>query len=169
MRRIALCIQYDGTNYKGWQKQLELNTVQFTLEGAISQLDPRGPCKVFAAGRTDSGVHAAAQIVHFDCVCPIPVKSWPSALNGRLPNSIKVRDAVLRPSKWHACYSAIYRRYRYTIFNARSPNLFLEPWTWHRYQKKLDHLKMEEALKSLLGSYLLAFSLNSIPLTLSPR
>ena len=73
-RRIALCVQYDGTDFSGWQKQTNASSIQEVLEQAISQLE-QGPIKTFAAGRTDSGVHAAGQVAHFDCSGPIISKS----------------------------------------------------------------------------------------------
>ncbi len=106
-----------------------------------------------AAGRTDSGVHAAAQVVHFDAAGPIPVGRWARALNGRLPPTIRVRAAAEVPGDWHACFSATYRRYRYTIHNGRTPNLFLAPWSWHRYQWRLDEQAMARCLEALLGEH----------------
>ena len=151
LRRIALSVQYDGEGFCGWQKQPHGISVQGVLEEAISSLDGLRPIKAIAAGRTDAGVHAAGQVVHFDCSGPIPIESWSSALNGRLPKAIRVREAILRPSSWHACYSAIYRRYRYSIFNGCRPNLFVAPWTWHRYKFHLDDELMRVALDGLIG------------------
>ena len=153
LRRIALCLQYDGSAYCGWQRQPRDPSVQETLEAALAQLDPRGPATVVAAGRTDSGVHASGQVVHFDCAGPIPAHRWPAALNGRLPASIRVRSAAPVAPDWHACFSATYRRYRYTIYNARIPNLFLAPWSWHRYQFQLDEDRMRAALEEMLGEH----------------
>ena len=149
--RIALVIQYDGSNFCGWQNQKDSITVQGTLEEKISELYPSKSVKVIAAGRTDSGVHASGQVVHFDYSGPIPIQRWTSALNGRLPLSIKVLEAVIVPSEWHACYSAKYRRYRYSIFNGSYPNLFLQNISWHRYRFKLDVNLMKHALNDLLG------------------
>ena len=166
-RRIALCLQYDGGHFCGWQRQPGQISVQETLDGAISALDPppsgspltaalpsgQIPCRSTAAGRTDAGVHAAAQVVHFDCHGPIPAERWAAALNGRLPASIRVRaGAAVRPD-WHACFSAQYRRYRYTIYNGRRPNLFLAPYSWHRYQRRLQEQRMLELLQELLGHH----------------
>ena len=151
IRRIALSLQYEGSAFCGWQRQRQGNSVQAALDEAISQLDPIRPVHTVAAGRTDAGVHAAGQVVHFDCCGPIPAWRWAPALNGRLPGTIRVREAVERPLDWHACYSATYRRYRYTIYNGRRPNLFLTPWTWHRYQARLDDGLMREALQGLIG------------------
>ena len=152
-QRIALCLQYDGAAFRGWQRQALHSSVQETLEVAIAQLDPAASQRVVAAGRTDSGVHAAAQVVHFDAMGPIPPGRWPKALNGRLPPSIRVRAASAVPDDWHACFSASYRRYRYTVHNGRTPNLFLTPWSWQRHQVRLDEAAMGEALGSLLGEH----------------
>ncbi|MFN5463909.1 MAG: tRNA pseudouridine(38-40) synthase TruA [Cyanobacteriota bacterium] len=152
-QRIALCLQYDGAAFHGWQRQARHASVQEALEAAVAALDPDGPGRVVAAGRTDSGVHAAAQVAHFDAVGPIPAHRWPKALNGRLPSSIRVRAACAVADDWHACFSASYRRYRYTIHNGKLPNLFLAPWTWHRYELRLDEQRMAEALAALLGEH----------------
>jgi len=153
LRRIALCLQYDGRAFHGWQRQHNAGSVQETLEGAIRRLDPAGSGQTMAAGRTDAGVHAAAQVVHFDCAGPIPAQRWPKALNGALPASVRVRAAAEVPDHWHACFSATYRRYRYTIYNGCTPNLFLAPWCWHRYRHRLDERSMAEALSELVGEH----------------
>ena len=153
VKRIALSLQYEGSAFCGWQRQRQGTSVQSVLEDAIAQLDPQRPVQTFAAGRTDAGVHAAGQVVHFDSSGPIPASRWAPALNGRLPGTIRVREAVERPLNWHACYSATYRRYRYSIYNGRRPNLFLTPWTWHRYHARLDDQLMIEALEGLLGTH----------------
>jgi tRNA pseudouridine38-40 synthase len=98
-------------------------------------------------------VHAAAQVVHFDAAGPIPASRWPQALNGRLPPTIRVRAAAAVSPDWHACFSAQYRRYRYTIYNGRAPNLFLAPWSWHRYNVRLDEGRMAAALRELRGEH----------------
>ena len=149
--RIALVIQYDGSGFRGWQNQKDSITVQGTLEAKVAELDPNRPIKVIAAGRTDSGVHASGQVVHFDSSGPIPINKWASALNGRLPATIKVLEAVGVANNWHACYSAKYRRYRYSIFNGCYPNLFLQNISWHKYRFRLDINLMRVALNDLLG------------------
>ena len=106
-----------------------------------------------AAGRTDTGVHAAGQVVHFDTVGPIPAHRWPKALNGRLPPSIRVRAAREVATDWHACFGATYRRYRYSLYNGRLPNLFLAPWCWHRYQHRLDAEAMANTLQAMVGEH----------------
>ncbi len=153
IRRIALVIQYDGSSYCGWQRQDKGLSVQGSLEDAIQELDPIRPVKCVAAGRTDSGVHASGQVVHFDSCGPIPAHRWPKALNGRLPRSIRILEAQETFFNWHACYSAKNRRYRYSIFNASRPNLFISKWTWHKYQSRLNEDLMREALSQLLGTH----------------
>lgn len=148
---MAISLQYEGSSFCGWQRQRQGTSVQSVLEEAIAELDPLRPVSAVAAGRTDAGVHASGQVVHFDCSGPIPAERWAPALNGRLPSSIRVREAVERPKTWHACHSAIHRRYRYTIYNGRLPNLFLSPWSWHRYQVRLDERSMGQALDGLIG------------------
>tara|TARA_Y100001968_G_scaffold142362_1_gene130095 strand:- start:233 stop:1048 length:816 start_codon:yes stop_codon:yes gene_type:complete len=151
INRIALVIQYDGKDFNGWQNQKKYTTIQGTLEEKIAELDSLRPVKVVAAGRTDSGVHASGQVVHFDCSGPIPIQKWASALNGRLPATIKVLEAASVRRDWHACYSATYRRYRYSIFNGSYPNLFLQNISWHKYGVRLDTSLMRDALNDLLG------------------
>ena len=151
IKRVALVIQYDGSNFCGWQNQKDRVTIQGTLEKKIAELDLITPVKVIAAGRTDSGVHASGQVVHFDSSGPIPINRWPAALNGRLPSTIRVLEAVHVPFDWHACYSAISRRYRYSIFNGSYPNLFLQNISWHKYSVKLDINLMRDALNDLVG------------------
>lgn len=153
LRRIALCLQYDGSAFHGWQRQHNASSVQATLEAALASLDPLGTGRCVAAGRTDTGVHAAAQVVHFDCAGPIPPQRWPKALNGRLPPTVRVRAAAPVPGDWHACFSASYRRYRYTLYNGVRPNLFLAPWSWHRYQASIDEGAMAAALAPMLGEH----------------
>nr|WP_259737015.1 tRNA pseudouridine(38-40) synthase TruA [Synechococcus sp. CS-1329] len=151
IQRVALCLQYEGSSFCGWQRQSHQPSVQETLEQALARLDPHRPTRAMAAGRTDSGVHAAGQVVHFDASGPIPARRWAAALNGHLPPSIRVRAAASVPLDWHACFSARYRRYRYTLYNGRRANLFLSPWSWHCYRQRLDERAMACALRGLLG------------------
>ncbi len=153
MRRIALCLQYDGSAFNGWQRQHNAPSVQQTLEEALRELDPAGPGLCVAAGRTDTGVHAAGQVAHFDAAGPIPAQRWPKALNGRLPSTIRVRAASEVAADWHACFGASYRRYRYTLYNGRLPNLFLAPWSWHRYERPIDEDLMRQVLERMLGEH----------------
>ena len=141
MKRVALLVQYDGSNYSGWQRQKNAITVQEILEKAIFKIS-NYTVNTFAAGRTDAGVHASGQVVHFDIDCVIPGNSYSSVLNSLLPPTIRILESVEVKDSWHACYSAIYRHYRYVINNSKFPNLFINNWSWHRYQKVLDEVLM---------------------------
>ena len=152
MKRVALIIQYDGSFFSGWQKQKNALGVQEVLEKALLTITNKN-VNTFAAGRTDSGVHASGQVVHFDIDCVIPCENFSDVLNSFLPQSIRVLESVEVKSNWHACYSAIYRHYRYVINNNKVPNLFLNNWSWHRYQAVLDEDLMSNALEGMEGEH----------------
>jgi tRNA pseudouridine38-40 synthase len=154
-QRVALVIQYIGTHLYGWQKQPHGRTVQSEIEGAIAKVLGRS-VDIYGAGRTDSGVHAAAQVAHFDNPSAIPATSWASVLRQHLPDDIVVRASAPVDDRWHARFSASYRRYRYTIYTAKQPNLFVRPYTWHYYHHPLDLDRMQAAIAPLLGKHHLA-------------
>ena len=152
MKRVALLVQYDGSNYSGWQKQKNSITVQETLDKALYKIT-NYKVKTFAAGRTDAGVHASGQVVHFDINCFIPGNSFSHLLNSLLPSTIRILESVEVKDSWHACYSVMYRHYRYVINNSKFPNLFINNWSWHRYQKVLDEVLMSNATKRMEGEH----------------
>ncbi len=154
-QRIALVIQYAGTHLYGWQKQSRGRTVQSEVESAISKVLGQ-PVVIHGAGRTDSGVHAAAQVAHFDNPSVIPAERWAAILNSRLPDDIVIRASAEVPDRWHARFSALYRRYRYTIYTAARPNLFVRPYCWHYYHEPLVLERMQAAVAPLLGNHHLA-------------
>ncbi|WP_310482887.1 tRNA pseudouridine(38-40) synthase TruA [Chamaesiphon sp. VAR_48_metabat_403] len=153
--RVALVIQYSGTHLYGWQKQPAGRTVQGEIERAIAKVLDRS-VDIYGAGRTDSGVHAAAQVAHFDNPSVIPATSWAAVLNMRLPDDILIRASAPVADDWHAWFSAAYRRYRYTIYTAPQPNLFVRPYTWHYYQEPLVIERMQAAVAPMLGNHHLA-------------
>lgn len=153
--RVALVIQYLGTRFHGWQRQPQRPTVQEELETAIAKVSDRS-IPLHAAGRTDAGVHAAAQVAHFDPVGSIPAGNWAALLNPHLPEDILIRGSAAVSQTWHARFSALWRRYRYTIYTGRRPNLFVRPLSWHYYHSPLQESLMQEALQPLLGRHHLA-------------
>jgi tRNA pseudouridine38-40 synthase len=153
--RVALVIQYAGTHLYGWQKQPAGRTVQAEIERAIAKVLDRS-VPIYGAGRTDSGVHAAAQVAHFDNPSVIPATSWAAVLNMRLPDDILIRASAPVADDWHARFSAAYRRYRYTIYTAPQPNLFVRPYSWHYYQEPLVIERMQAAVAPMLGNHHLA-------------
>ena len=152
MKRVALIIQYDGSYFSGWQRQKNAISVQEIIEDALFKVSNQR-IKTFAAGRTDAGVHASGQVVHFDIEFVIPSESYANVLNNKLPQTIRILESVEVKNSWHACYSAIYRHYRYVINNSKLTNLFLNKWSWHRYQKSLDEFLMLSALDGMLGEH----------------
>ena len=152
MIRIALFVQYNGTNYSGWQRQKNATTVQETLEDALFKITHH-VVRTFAAGRTDAGVHASGQVVHFDIDYFIPGNRYSHVLNSFLPPTIRILESTEVKDSWHACYSAMYRHYRYVINNSKFPNLFINNWSWHRYQKVLDEVLMLNASKKMIGEH----------------
>ncbi len=152
MKRVALLVQYDGSNYSGWQRQKNAATVQELLEQALFKISDH-TVNTFAAGRTDAGVHASGQVVHFDIDCVIPGNNYSDVLNSILPSTIRILESVEVKDTWHACYSVMYRHYRYVIHNSKFPNLFINNWSWHRYQKVLDEVSMSNAAKRMEGKH----------------
>jgi len=106
LKRVALLVQYDGSNYSGWQKQKNAITVQEILDRALFRITNYS-VKTFAAGRTDAGVHASGQVVHFDIDCVIPGNSYSDILNSLLPSTIRILESVEVKNTWHSCYSAL--------------------------------------------------------------
>lgn len=150
-RRIALGIEYDGSAFNGWQAQLnpQLRTVQEGLQKALSRVADH-PVLVHCAGRTDTGVHASGQVVHFDTLAVRPLKAWVLGTNANLDPHIAVRWATEVPAEFHARFSAFRRRYRYLISNTPlRPALYGHFLTHHR--QPLDAAAMHTAGQYLLG------------------
>jgi tRNA pseudouridine38-40 synthase len=155
IQRVALVIQYLGTHFHGWQRQPHHRSVQEEIEQALQSV-LNHPVTLHGSGRTDSGVHAAAQVAHFDTTAPIPAHRWAGILNAYLPKDILIRASAAVSSTWHARFSALWRRYRYTLYTNPRPNLFVQPFTWHYYYQPLDVSQMQAALDPLVGRHHLA-------------
>ncbi|MFB2878109.1 tRNA pseudouridine(38-40) synthase TruA [Floridanema aerugineum] len=151
-RRVALVIQYLGTHFHGWQRQKGQRTVQEEIEKVLACIENR-PVTLYGAGRTDAGVHAAAQVAHFETTGSIPPEKWATVLNTQLPKDILVLASAQVDSRWHARFSALWRRYRYTIYTDSQPNLFVRPFAWHYYYAPLDSTKMQAALDPMIGKH----------------
>lgn len=151
MKKIALEVSYDGTNYAGFQRQNNHPSIQGELEKALSQMS-KVPVTVVGAGRTDAGVHALGQVVHFTTVLNIPIEKWPLALKNFLPEDIIVRRAYAVEDDFHARYDAVGKRYRYQIDLGPVPHIFHRRFSYH-YPYKLDVQKMREAARYFIGTY----------------
>ena len=150
-RRIRMIVEYDGTNYAGWQRQTNALAVQQVLEEALSKLT-RVPVTVTGASRTDAGVHALGQSVHFDTESRIPADKFAYALNTLLPPDVRVRRSMEAPADFHARFSSKGKRYRYLIYespHAGALNRFTHAHTIY----KLDDQRMRDEAAALLGTH----------------
>ena len=153
MHRIALGIEYDGSPYSGWQIQSSSNleTVQGKIEEALAKVaDQR--IKTFCAGRTDAGVHATSQVVHFDSLINRGVKAWTTGVNSLLPPSIRVRWARDVSQSFHARFSATARRYQYLLYSQKTKT----PLLWQKavqIQESLDIHLMNQAALAIVGEH----------------
>lgn len=149
--RIALGIEYDGSHYHGWQAQTGYPTIQQVIESAISQIADTD-IHVAAAGRTDAGVHATNQVIHFDYRGVRRIQSWQQGVNTLLPKDICVKWVCEVPDEFHARYSAVARRYRYIIYNSTIRSALLRNHVTWCY-RPLAHLMMNEASHDLIGEH----------------
>ncbi|MBN8727255.1 MAG: tRNA pseudouridine(38-40) synthase TruA [Xanthomonadales bacterium] len=147
--RLALGIEYDGTGYSGWQRLSHRPSVQAAVEAALSFVADH-PVEVTCAGRTDAGVHAECQVVHFDTPAERSLRGWVMGANSRLPADIAVLWARAVPEDFHARFGARARRYRYTILNRPvRAALGARYVTWERVP--LNAPRMHAAAQALLG------------------
>jgi tRNA pseudouridine38-40 synthase len=151
VRNIKLVLEYDGTDFHGWQRQPGLRTVQGEVESALEQLTGARPsCN--ASGRTDAGVHALGQVVQFTTVSRLAPAVIARALNASLPRDVRVLDAVEVPQAFHATLDALSKCYRYVIDNRPIARPFLRRHAWH-VPWRLDVDAMRRAAQSLLGRH----------------
>ena len=151
MRRIVLITEYDGTNYVGWQVQPNGISVQEVMDDAFEKLIGERPT-LHASGRTDSGVHARAQVVHFDTECRIPADKFCYALNTRLPGDVRVKASFEAPSDFHSRFCVNEKHYVYTVNNAPHASAFSRS-TALPVHYPLDHERLNEAARRFLGTH----------------
>ena len=147
--RVALGIEYDGTDFFGWQRLAQGPSVQAEVESALSFVADH-PVETTCAGRTDAGVHARCQVVHFDTRAIREPRAWMLGATTRLPRAVAVLWAQAMPDDFHARFSARARRYRYAILNrAVRPALDARFLSWERMP--LDAEAMHTAAQALVG------------------
>lgn len=149
--RVLLLIEYRGTNYCGWQRQINGLSVQEVVERAIEEIVGK-PVTVFASGRTDAGVHAIAQAAHFDYFGTIPAEKFCFALNSGLPKDISVSSSRQVPEDFHARFSALAKTYRYQIFISPVRHA-LKAETHYIINTPLDLNQMRAAARLLTGTH----------------
>ncbi|MCG7897085.1 MAG: tRNA pseudouridine(38-40) synthase TruA [Candidatus Thiodiazotropha lotti] len=149
--RVALGVEYDGTAFHGWQFQGDVRSVQESLQIALSKVADH-EVTVHCAGRTDTGVHATGQIVHFDTPSIRTERSWVLGTNVNLPADVSVCWAKQMPEEFHARFSAIGRHYRYLILNRTYRSaLWRDRAVW--VHKPLDEQVMHRAAQYLVGTH----------------
>ncbi|MFH2138851.1 MAG: tRNA pseudouridine(38-40) synthase TruA [Candidatus Omnitrophota bacterium] len=156
MRNILLKIEYDGTNYQGWQTQRKRGktrfvTIQETIEKVLSQVLQEN-VNLISSGRTDSGVHAKEQVANFNTYSEIPLKKIKIALNSLLPEDIRIKAICLAGKDFHARYCAKSKTYRYAIINREYNSVFDRSWVV-QISRKLDIKAMQEEAKTLIGRH----------------
>ena len=149
--RIALGIEYDGTSYNGWQRQNNGTGVQQRLEEALAVVADQ-PVETTCAGRTDTGVHATGQVVHFDTSAERSERSWLLGTNTNLPADVSVAWARNVDPEFHARFSATGRSYHYVILNRLQRSALHRKRAWWVHQP-LDAQRMHEAGQRLLGEH----------------
>lgn len=152
MTRVALGLEYNGANFHGFQSQSSgVPTVQQALEKALSQIAAE-PISVVCAGRTDAGVHATNQVVHFDTLAQRPERAWIQGVNTALPDTVSVRWAKTVSPDFHARFSATARAYRYLLINTASrPALQHDQLTWDKRTLNFDAMQL--AASRLIGRH----------------
>lgn len=151
MRNIKILLQFDGSNYHGWQIQPNAVTVQEMVSSAVSEIT-KEDIKVFGCSRTDAKVHAKFYVASFKTESRVPADRFPFAINSRLPSDIACIGAEEEDEDFHAITSAKRKTYIYKIDNSPIRNPFLKNYVWH-YPGKLDFEKMKEASQSFLGTH----------------
>ena len=149
MRNIKITIEYDGTNYHGWQIQLNAITVQAAIQDALEKIT-KIQTQIIGAGRTDTGVHAAGQVANFHTHSQIPLISFQKALNAILPRDIVITDVEEVSPDFHARFSAMSRTYRYTILNRAYPSALLRNSAYF-LPKPIDVQRADTGCQSLVG------------------
>ena len=149
--KIALCIEYDGSDYSGWQKQNDVDSIQGEIEKALESIALE-KIDTYASGRTDTGVHALIQIIHFETSIERPVTAWIRGVNAFLTSSIRVLWAQEVDDTFHARYSATQRHYEYLVYNASFPSaLWANKAGW--IHDDLDFNKMKKAIQYFEGEH----------------
>lgn len=151
MRAFKLVLEYDGTDFAGWQAQPEGRTVQQSVEAPLSTL-LRHPVRIHGAGRTDAGVHALGQVAHLHTGAPITAERIRHSMNGMLPADISLREVAEVGLDFHARISAIGKRYRYRILHRRSRSALWGRYAWH-VPFELDLQALDGCLALLVGEH----------------
>jgi tRNA pseudouridine38-40 synthase len=152
MQRLKCIISYDGSAFSGYQVQPSHRTVQSVIEDALKKMHKGSPIKIYASGRTDAGVHAIGQVIHFDSPLMIPANKWKMALNSLLPDEVAVHNVQKAKPDFHARYDVESKEYRYKISVKRERDVFLRHYC-HHMPYSLNYIAMKEAMKYFVGTH----------------
>lgn len=151
MKRVLLTIEYDGTDFHGWQLQPDLLTIQGVLEEALSKLFSK-PTSVIGTSRTDAGVHANEFCCHLDCDDNIPDVAFLRGVNSLLPPTVAVKSCKTVPNDFHARRDAKGKTYVYHIYNSNKKDAFISRYAWH-IERTLDIEKMNKFCRQIIGTH----------------
>lgn len=152
MQRYKVTLTYDGTNYVGFQRQINGNSIQAEIEKALKKASKGQAITVVASGRTDSGVHALGQVIHFDYPVTIPENAMQKALNSLLPDDIRVCGVECVSPLFHARYHTCAKQYEYRVSIANIQSPFKEKYTLHHpYRTNVE--RMQKALHAIVGTH----------------
>jgi len=152
MVRYKCQVTYDGAAFHGYQVQPKKRTVQSELEQALTRLHKGETVKVTASGRTDAGVHAKGQVIHFDSEINMPVSKWQVALNAILPGDIAINSVEIVEEHFHARFDAVGKEYRYFVDNRKIRDPFQRNYSYH-YPYILGIEQIREACAHFIGEY----------------
>ena len=152
MQNMKMIIEYDGSNYSGWQVQKNTPmTIQGKLETALKKINKK-EIRVHGAGRTDAGVHALGQVANCTLLVDIPSQRFPAAINRLLPGDIVCQKAEKVDIDFHSRYDSKGKKYRYRIYNNKLPSVFIRNYAYH-YIHKLNLILIKEALEQFVGTH----------------
>lgn len=151
MKNFKLIIEYDGTDFEGWQVQAGGRTVQGEIEKALTRMLQR-PIRITGSGRTDAGVHAFGQVANFRCETHLTPEIFFSGLNSLLPDDIVIRTCEAVPENFHARFDARHKTYHYNIRNCRIPPAIGRQYAWF-IRKPLDLDAMRQAVLHIIGTH----------------
>lgn len=152
MPRMKCVVSYDGTNFHGYQVQPNKRTVQHEIETVLKKMHQDEFVRIYSSGRTDTGVHARAQVFHFDTELNIPTNNWKKALNAQLPDDICIKEVSAVSEDFHARFSAVEKEYRYYIKMSDEMDVFQRNYRYIM-NERLDFSLMNEACKVFEGTH----------------
>ncbi len=152
MTKVKCTISYDGTNFSGFQIQPNKRTIQYEIEAALQRMHKKQHIRIQSSGRTDKGVHAKRQVIHFETTLAIDPANWKKALNVLLPSDIVIHRVEIVPETFHARYDAIEKEYRYFVLNTGEPDVFQRNYSYFD-PFHIDIKKMQLACKRFEGTH----------------